>query len=159
MTGTYVLLIRLDEPRDIRVGKRLTIHFEKGYYGYVGSALGGVERRLARHLSAQKKLHWHIDYLLNRASVREAIYAETHDRKECLIAGGLARRLPSISGFGCSDCRCHSHLFFSPDLRALNGHIYETFMDLNLNPVLSSRFPLRCQHSKRPKAVMNKLAV
>ena len=33
--------------------------------------MGGLDARVARHLRAEKKLHWHIDYLLERASVTE----------------------------------------------------------------------------------------
>ena len=42
-------------------------HFEirKGYYVYVGSAMGsgGVAARLKHHSKISKKLHWHLEYL------------------------------------------------------------------------------------------------
>ena len=134
MRGSYLLLLELDTPEDIQVGKRLRINFNKGFYGYVGSASVGLEWRLARHIRTQKEHHWHIDYLVNRAVVRTVIYAETSEKKECLIAQALASRLPSIFGFGCSDCRCDSHLFFSSDLESLRGHVVTAFRELNLKP-------------------------
>ncbi len=39
------------------------VFFEKGYYVYVGSALGTLSRRVHRHELKNKKLHWHIDYI------------------------------------------------------------------------------------------------
>jgi len=39
-------------------------------------------------------------------------YKESKIREECNIAEKLDERLFSIPGFGCSDCRCKSHLFY-----------------------------------------------
>lgn len=100
MRGIYVLLIEIGKSSDIQVGKQRNYHFEEGYYAYVGSALGSLEKRVARHLDTQKKLYWHIDYLLNMAIIREVIYAETNQKKECLIAQALSKKLASKSGFG-----------------------------------------------------------
>jgi Uri superfamily endonuclease len=102
MTGMYVILAELGLAKEIQVGKKQRFVFEKGFYAYVGSALAGLERRVARHLSTRKKLHWHIDYLLNSATVRTVICAETRQKEECLIARSLAQRLPTISDFGCN---------------------------------------------------------
>jgi len=41
------------------------------------------------------------------------ILCETGERAECTIAEALSRQFDAIPGFGCSDCRCPSHLFFS----------------------------------------------
>ena len=65
MLGTYVLLIELATAATIQVGRLGMLAFAKGYYAYVGSALGGLEQRIDRHLRTEKKLFWHIDYLLN----------------------------------------------------------------------------------------------
>ncbi len=69
MKGTYLLLIKLPSDVNIQVGKRGLIHFSSGWYVYVGSALRGIERRVARHCSHNKKMHWHIDYLLESVSI------------------------------------------------------------------------------------------
>ena len=134
MTGIYVILAELKEEQEIQVGKKNRFVLRKGFYAYVGSALVSLENRLARHIRSEKKLYWHIDYLVNRAEVRTAIYAETSEKKECLIAQALASRLPPVFGFGCSDCHCDSHLFFSRDLTTLRRRVVTAFKELNLKP-------------------------
>ena len=134
MRGIYVLLIEIGKSSDIQVGKRRSYHFEEGYYAYVGSALGSLEKRVARHLNTQKKLHWHIDYLLNTAIVREVIYAETNQKEECLIARALSKRLVSKSDFGCSDCNCWSHLFYCHNFNMLRETVLNSFNLLSLAP-------------------------
>ncbi len=64
--GIYFLLIKLAISKEIVIGKLGSMQFRKGYYIYVGSAMGngGLRARVGRHLSGQKKMHWHIDYLL-----------------------------------------------------------------------------------------------
>lgn len=61
--GTYILVVRLDSPRDLRVGALGDIRFDAGTYIYAGSAMGGLDQRLSRHLSREKTIRWHIDYL------------------------------------------------------------------------------------------------
>ncbi|MCB2047891.1 MAG: GIY-YIG nuclease family protein [Novosphingobium sp.] len=111
--GSYALLIRLNEPQLVRFGKKQG-HLAAGWYAYCGSAKGpgGVGARIARHLSATKKPHWHVDRLTLAASKIEALAAA--DACECEIAaclnasGSFEHILP---GFGSSDCRsCSSHL-------------------------------------------------
>ncbi len=109
--GSYILLMELPERQVITVGNLKSIYFPGGYYGYVGSALGGLKSRLNRHLRSDKKPHWHIDYLLQKASINEIIVCESEDRAECTMAEALSAQFDSIPSFGSSDCRCHSHLF------------------------------------------------
>lgn len=61
--GTYLLAVRLDSPRTVGVGALGDIRFDAGVYIYVGSAMGGLDQRVGRHLSGRKTLRWHIDYL------------------------------------------------------------------------------------------------
>jgi len=112
MKGSYVLVVELTEDKINQVGKLGRIHFKKGFYVYVGSALNGLEHRINRHLRKTKKKHWHIDYFLDFAEVVDVFYKENETREECKIAKLLDEQLVSIHGFGCSDCRCRSHLFF-----------------------------------------------
>jgi len=102
----------------------------------VGSALSGLEHRLARHRHTDKRFHWHIDYLLSVASIAEVICGETAESKECALAEILAQRLPTINGFGSSDCRCPSHLFFCKDRNDLKNIVFEAFMRLVLDPYM-----------------------
>ena len=113
--GSYILLIQLSEQHTINIGNLGTIHFLSGYYAYVGSAMKGFKSRLSHHVKVNKKVHWHIDYLLSEASIREIILCETRERAECIIAQALGQQFDSIPRFGSSDCRCKSHLFFAAD--------------------------------------------
>ena len=70
-SGTYALVLVLEVELRLQAGK-LGIHtFPPGYYIYTGSALGGLSGRLKHHLKLEKKLHWHIDYLLQGAPVTQ----------------------------------------------------------------------------------------
>lgn len=112
MKGSYILLIEIKKDILVPIGKLGIKHFSKGYYVYVGSALNGLEQRINRHLRKQKKMRWHIDYLLQHGKIREVFYKENTLREECKIAKVLGKTLSLISGFGCSDCKCKSHLFY-----------------------------------------------
>ncbi len=112
MKGSYILIVELKNDSIISVGKKGEERFNKGYYIYVGSALNGLDQRIQRHLRKQKKIHWHIDYLLKHAVVIDVFYKESKVREECNIAKKLDGQLFLIPGFGCTDCRCKSHLFY-----------------------------------------------
>ena len=115
MKGVYVLLIKLSENKKIHVGKKGIKNFRKGIYVYVGSGLNNLEKRISRHLKNPgfKKTHWHIDYLLKHSKITHVFYKETMKREECEIAGEIGKKLSSIPEFGCSDCSCSSHLFYT----------------------------------------------
>ena len=134
MTGSYTLLIKLPGQETISVGSLKTIHFPRGYYAYVGSAMGGFRARLNRHLKGNKKPHWHIDYLLQKASITSIILCETEHSVECTIAQALERQFNSVPGFGSSDCKCHSHLFF--DTEQMKQEIMTTLNSLGMKPIL-----------------------
>jgi len=136
MTGIYILLIELDRPKVVLVGKKRQFSLQQGFYGYVGSALSGLESRVGRHLSSMKSLHWHIDFLLTSAKIRKIICAETSERKECMVAKMLSKQLPWIAGFGCSDCKCQSHLFYCQDLSTLETTVFDVVKSLGLDPFL-----------------------
>ena len=134
MKGTYVLIVELAVAKTLRFGKHREFRFEKGYYAYTGSALSGLEQRLARHLRAEKKTFWHIDSLLADAAVRTVIYAESSRRRECAIAAALSESFSPVPGFGCGDCCCPSHLFFSEDRDSLTGAVLDAFRTFGLSP-------------------------
>ena len=112
-TGIYILKIKLDHPTTLTYGKNHTSHFPKGYYYYVGSALNNLDARITRHLSQEKKIHWHIDYLLKQATIENIYYKITTEKEECAIAQTLAKKLDNIPHFGSTDCTCKSHLYYS----------------------------------------------
>lgn len=111
--GTYVLLLDFLSARDIEVGSLGILHFDPGRYCYVGSAMGGLDQRLSRHLRKEKSIRWHIDRLTVSADVCEAWesypdYVEECSLAHCAEACGM---VPIHPGFGCSDCSCRTHLF------------------------------------------------
>jgi len=118
MKGSYILLIKLEEDKNIRIGKLGSIFFKKGYYAYIGSALNGINQRVNRHLKKNKKMHWHIDYLLKHSEIIKIYFKESKNKEECKISKSFIN-FKQINGFGCSDCKCNSHLFFSSDKKNL----------------------------------------
>lgn len=113
MKGCYCLVIRLDETTEIRIGKKLgKIKFNKGHYVYVGSAMNSLISRIKRHLSDDKKLHWHIDYFLKYSQITEVIYNRSNRKIECDLSKYIASKTSGIRDFGCSDCDCESHLYY-----------------------------------------------
>ena len=121
--GSYVLLISLDEERSIVVGALGERNFPAGAYAYVGSAMGGLDARIARHLRADKRMHWHVDYLLAHARVVDVVRVPSEERLECRIAAALVERVEAVQGFGCSDCACASHLFRAGEMATLRAAV------------------------------------
>jgi len=112
--GAYLVVLKLPESSRIPVGGLGTLVFKAGYYVYVGSAMRGLAARIARHRRRRKRMHWHIDYLRAAADVVDVLPIRASDRQECILADDLGALMPRTSpGFGCGDCRCESHLFFS----------------------------------------------
>ncbi len=132
MKGTYALLIKVPKNIEVQTGKLGKIKFKCGFYAYVGSALNGLENRVNRHIRKEKRLRWHIDYLLEKAEIAEVIYAETDSRIECKIAENLNKNFESVKKFGCSDCKCKSHLFYSETFSELNKLVSKAFEENKL---------------------------
>jgi len=113
--GTYILLTKLAKTQKIKPGKLPETDYKKGTYLYVGRARTGLRARINRHISRQKKLFWHIDYLLQKAKIVE-IWIRQDYCAECNTADKIRDFKPTaakaIQGFGSSDCRCLSHLFY-----------------------------------------------
>ncbi|MFX1480404.1 MAG: DUF123 domain-containing protein [Promethearchaeota archaeon] len=140
MKGTYILVIYIPVSTRIKIGALGKILFKEGYYLYVGSAMGtkgstNLKNRLNRHLSLSinKKLHWHIDYLLNyeKSIISNLYLIPTINRLECIIAKEIINLADDfINNFGSSDCHCKSHLFYfqnkeSFNLELLNEKMYQ----------------------------------
>ena len=126
MKGSYVILIRLPKAQTITIGSLSDVYFPRGYYAYAGSALSGVKSRLNRHFSRNKKRHWHIDYLLQKASITDIIIGESEGKVECAMAQALSAQFNSIPGFGSSDCHCPSHLFYAAEGSQMKSAIMKT---------------------------------
>lgn len=116
--GMYVLLINT-EAGMVKAGALGSIPVRRGWYAYVGSALGsGGFARVRRHIRLSKeksgKTHWHIDHLLMHPDSRlTRVYClKTSERRECYTASCMSGEI--VPGFGSSDCSCPGHLFFYP---------------------------------------------
>jgi Uri superfamily endonuclease len=113
--GTYTLVIHLARAQTIRIGALGAFKFPRGKYLYIGSAMNGLAQRIARHARPQKRLHWHIDYLLVHAQIKEVWTHQGEERFECTWAQA-ALAMPNAHviapRFGASDCDCAAHLIF-----------------------------------------------
>ena len=130
MPGSYLLLLELPEPLEIAVGKLGVFSFPKGWYVYAGSAMGGLEQRVGRHLRGSPVQRWHIDYLRALAPIRNALTFPGTERRECELAAAMLR-LPGASvpapRFGASDCHCHTHLVHFAARPSLEGIFWAWF--------------------------------
>jgi len=130
--GGYILVIELNTKKEIHPGSLGAIPFSKGFYAYLGTALGGFSSRINRHLCKDKKLKWHIDYLLNEGGVLQVILCKTARRLECLLSQAMADEFSSIPSFGSNDCKCKSHLYFSADRANLEIGIKKVIAEVAL---------------------------
>ncbi len=114
--GSYALLLHSSADKKIKIGKLGEFLIKKGYYVYIGSAFGpgGLKAIIGRHLKKNKKLRWHIDYLRKVTGIVDIKYSTSKEKLECRWAEELAEKGAIIhcKGFGASDCKCNSHLFY-----------------------------------------------
>ena len=111
--GSYVLVLQMREPCLMKAGKLPEREYPPGIYFYIGRAKRHLGGRLARHLRTEKKLFWHIDYLLQKAHIKE-IWCRSGYFNECQLTSDIIEMCGEYSspipGFGASDCHCSSHL-------------------------------------------------
>lgn len=112
-----MVVLKSEQVKTIQVGKLAPLNICKGYYVYIGSALGpgGVTARLKHHIKISKRPHWHLDYLRAETGFYEAYGLYSPERKECEWAQ-LTAMAEAVSepmyGFGSTDCQCSTHLFY-----------------------------------------------
>ncbi len=108
-----MLLLRV--PTDLNLKTRAKkFRIKRGYYIYVGSALSNLRARLQRHERRQKRLFWHIDFLLEKSELILAVALLESRRLEDRVAS-LCNGEP-VTGFGASDSPLSTHLFRYPCL-------------------------------------------
>ncbi len=115
--GTYIIFTCLKTEKYIRIGKLGTFCFYPGYYGYVGSAFGpgGISSRVGHHLHTASEPHWHMDYFRKEILIEEIWICNDEKPLEHVFADLFLRMVGTsipVKGFGSSDCRCVSHLFY-----------------------------------------------
>tara|TARA_B100001248_G_C26973808_1_gene271432 strand:- start:101 stop:490 length:390 start_codon:yes stop_codon:yes gene_type:complete len=113
---SYQLFINVKKEINLKVGKLGKFIFPVRYYVYTGSAKKNIDKRIQRHLYKKKKLHWHIDYLLNNDAV-EIIDTMKSQMTECNLNKKTTGTI-IIDGFGSSDCNlsCVSHLKYEKNI-------------------------------------------
>jgi len=123
MRGSYCLVLEVLRDLEVEVGSLGKLPFEKGYYVYIGSAMNNLEKRVERHLRKDKRLHWHIDYLttLDFVKARRIYIKESSKTEECGVAKEVSKHGLPIKAFGCSDCKCVSHLYKVEAFEFLEG--------------------------------------
>jgi Uri superfamily endonuclease len=109
---SYQLFITLSQTIEIQIGRLGLFIFPKGMYVYTGSAKRNMDARITRHLSKNKNLHWHIDYLLANEQTK-IIKIIKSELGECDLNTDIKGKT-IVKGFGSSDCKenCKSHLKF-----------------------------------------------
>ncbi|MHA1971691.1 MAG: GIY-YIG nuclease family protein [Candidatus Hodarchaeales archaeon] len=118
--GVYVLFYTLQSPLEI-VTKNSRWFLEPEVYLYFGSARGrgstSLKNRIKRHMSINKTLFWHIDYLTSscKGKISQVWYSTHSSLSECKALRQFVNTFASariISHFGSSDCqnKCGSHL-------------------------------------------------
>lgn len=111
--GSYIILGELKKDIHLKIGKLGNIFFKKGFYLYVGSAMNSLISRIKRHLRKNKKLRWHIDYIIPYFKNVKVLIINSKEKIECIISSEIEKICDGyIKGFGSSDCKCKSHLYF-----------------------------------------------
>jgi sugar fermentation stimulation protein A len=112
--GNYLVILEIAEPCAAEIGALGKLAFRPGWYVYAGSARKNLAKRMSRHLrKTGKQRHWHLDYLCPFAKNIKALPVYSYQNLECDLAASLAKLGgTAVPGFGCSDCRCGSHLYY-----------------------------------------------
>lgn len=127
LKAVYALIIQVENTTCIRLGSLGNVLFNIGMYAYVGSAQSNLNQRINRHLRKEKKLFWHIDYLLNndKTKIMKVFIKKGIKKEECNLAKLIGIKGIAIPKFGSSDCRCKSHLFLINDYKFLKRNMKE----------------------------------
>jgi len=106
----------------------------------MGDGSTSLENRLKRHFRKEKTIYWHIDYLLDAGTeIEEAIWAESTEPAECILAQSIAAHpyfIPGPRAFGSSDCRsgCIAHTYFYDSDNQIHNNLIQVFHNLGLKP-------------------------
>ncbi len=143
MRGAYLLILEIKQAASIQIKSLGSVSFAPGEWVYVGSAMGNgstsLENRLLRHFRQEKKIHWHIDYLLSAgAMITKALGIESKKHIECLLAQTLSDHdnfLPGPKGFGSSDCRrgCSTHIYHYQGQQPISTSLRKVLEKLGLS--------------------------
>jgi len=136
---TYIIIIFVDKRIRIPVGSLGYIPFEIGYYMYIGSGGRNYMKRINRHYRISKKIRWHIDYLTNLYPPIKTYIIE--DTDEYSLSSFLySKNFQYVKGFGCTDKKSVSHLFYFKSRVELNNAIKMISKRFKITPLDDSIF-------------------
>ncbi len=129
--GSYVLILKNGSNINFNIGKLKYVNFQPGYYVYVGSAMNNLDKRVARHRKKSKKLHWHIDYITPyHMDITKVFKIRRIDPIENKLAEELSKISDnSVPGFGATDSRLNSHLFYFKNNPVHNSRFISIILD------------------------------
>ncbi|HAA83930.1 MULTISPECIES: DNA/RNA nuclease SfsA [Thermodesulfobacterium] len=135
--GAYLLVFRIAQPVNLVINQK-TFFIKPGFYIYVGSAMQGLAARIKRHLRKNKKFHWHIDYLLTYAHSIVPIPIRSSEKIECALASDVGKLSEGfVPGFGATDCKCFSHLFYFSCSPFQNSDFHELIIKYRIDRLCS----------------------
>ncbi|MBD3224612.1 MAG: DUF123 domain-containing protein [Caldithrix sp.] len=107
---SYQLFLEVNKDLSIFIGALGFVQIPAGSYVYTGSARRNIDERIKRHLNNNKKLHWHIDYLLTNPHVHISTILKS-ELEECAL-NQQVEGIIITDRFGAGDCikNCKSHL-------------------------------------------------
>lgn len=114
MKGSYFLVIKVERDKSVRT-KRREFPLKAGYYVYVGSAMNSLGKRVERHFKKDKKLHWHIDFLLKESELLRAYLIPSDTKIEEKLSREVSKFGKPVKGFGASDLKINSNLYYFKD--------------------------------------------
>lgn len=131
--GVYLLKIYLAKAEEIEVGALGIKSFPAGFYFYAGTAQKNLAARIKRHYSSDKNKHWHIDYLLEKAELKDDYIFKLPKKGECFLTEFLKEKGAEfvLDAFGASDCSCRSHLsyFKAAEAKKISALIEKTALE------------------------------
>ncbi len=133
--GCYILVIEVLKDERVKIGSLGYKDIPAGYYIYVGRAKGNLQQRMAYHRRKRKKKRWHIDYLIDISNHVRTLPIRLPDTPECEIASALCKHFTFLKGFGASDCKCESHLFYSIDDPIKKREFVDILMDFRIGRI------------------------
>jgi len=156
--GVYILIILLKKRSQLKVGALGDKTFSPGYYSYTGSAMGkgssSLPLRVSRHQGTKKKVHWHIDYLLNNenSSLEAVIVLPSEEKIECRVNQLVKRALKAetlVPKLGASDCteNCDGHLLFFPEIKRTDSLIRKVTNQLG-HAGMCTLYIMRCNNEE-----------
>jgi len=108
LRGSYLLILHLNSPLLLSTRKK-KFKLSSGYYIYVGSAMNSLLGRVKHHERRLKKPFWHIDFLLEHASLRMALLIPCLYPLESYLSSRISGQ--PVPHFGSTDVKDPSHLF------------------------------------------------